>query len=463
MRRHHSKRRSFSFSWVIRESGRHFTGLRAQPFRAGLLGFLMCSAIWAILTRSLPYALAPTQPDLALTLNSANPVALISKAESLRKKLAALIPQVEHGHTAGEEKAGARDDDLIRTREVLRGEIRDLALRAISSDPLNARAFRLLAEMSDRVDQIRMLLADAFKRSRHESVAAFWLLSDSFYKHDYKATLYYADSLLRTRPQLETLVFDYLFAIAEDVNGRELLAIQLGAYPPWRTRFLEAIPPKAKEAETPFALISALQGLGKPVTQKEIEPYLNFLISVDKVELAYNAWLQFLPKTDLDDIGLLTNASLERKPSGLPFDWQFAKGDNAIAEIIPSEEHYTGHVLHITFGDGRIQFPEVSQTILLKPGRYHLEGKLRGAIDGKRGLRWRFQCLSGSRRLLSETEMLLGQFQQWRIFKLEAVVPDLKECRGQVLQLFHNSRSASERFLSGEVWFRDLRLEHVID
>ena len=81
--------------------------------------------------------------------------------------------------------------------------------------------------------------------------------------------------------------------------------------------------------------MTALQELGKSVTQKELEPYLNFLIRKDRMELAYNTWLQFLPKADLENIDLLTNASFEREPSGLPFDWRLGKGRNALAEIIP--------------------------------------------------------------------------------------------------------------------------------
>ena len=58
--------------------------------------------------------------------------------------------------------------------------------------------------------------------------------------------------------------------------------------------------------------------------------------------------------------------------------------------------------------------------------------------------------------------MLLGQSLQWRVFSLDAEVPHLSECSGEVLRLFHDSRSASEELLSGEVWFSDLRLTRVL-
>ena len=95
--------------------------------------------------------------------------------------------------------------------------------------------------------------------------------------------------------------------------------------------------------------------------------------------LGYSFFLRLILKISV----LLTNASFEREPSGLPFDWRFGKGKNALAEIVRAGEEQTNHVLHIAMTDGRVQFPEISQTILLKPGRYRFEGKLRGTIDGE--------------------------------------------------------------------------------
>ena len=176
------------------------------------------------MTRSLPYALGSTQPDLALRLNPDNPVALIAKAESLRKKLVELATIGERTRSAGHETQPAGSEyELIAARDALRDEIRELALRAIATEPLNARAFRLLAETSNDTDQVRVLMQMALQRSRRESVAAFWLLNDSFYRRDYKSALDYGDIVLRTRSRLGMRVFDYFAVIAEDVHGRELL------------------------------------------------------------------------------------------------------------------------------------------------------------------------------------------------------------------------------------------------
>ncbi len=360
-----------------------------------------------------------------------------------------------------EAKVAEGDQEDLGKRESLREQIRKLALEAIANDPLNAKAFRLLAEVTGGNDQVRLLMQQSLERSKRESVAALWLLNDSFYHKDYKSALRYSDLLLRTRRELAGYVFSYLAFIAEAPEGRDLLIKILSSGPEWRRQFFEVLPSKSKSVDTPLALMTALQSSGDPISNWELAPYLRLLIATKRVELAYNAWLQFLPQPQLETLGLLTNASFQNTPSGLPFDWRIKNGVNAIAEIVPSGEGSAQQVLHISFSDGRVEFPEVSQIVVLGPGRYRLEGKLRGSILGKRGLRWQIHCAAGAQSVLAETDMLLGQSQQWRIFTLEAEVPQLEECRGQTLRLFHDSRSASEELLSGEVWFSDLRLERI--
>jgi len=407
-------------------------------------------------------------------LNPNNPAALIAKAENIRGQLLKFTAAREQGESEGAliskgdtisqlpEAEGGSIQQPKGERDALRREIRHLAVRALTNDPLNAKAYRLLAETTDDPDHVRILMREAAKRSRHESIAQFWLLNDSTYQKDYGSALGYADLLLRTRPDLSPYVFAYLAFIAEDPAGFPLLVEKLAEGPTWRVAFFDALPRNAKQTDTPLRLMIALRGSAKPIVTKEIAPYLNALISRNLVDAAYNAWLQFLPKSELDGLGLLTHANFEQDPSGLAFDWQIGRGVNAISEFVPVGSDGE-RALHVSFGTGRVQFPEVSQNVLLPAGRYRLEGKLRGWINAKRGLRWRLSCASGSRPVLGETDMLMGQSEQWRIFSLEADVPQTEECRGQILRFFHDSRSASEELITGEAWVAGLRLERIPD
>ncbi|MBI4723845.1 MAG: hypothetical protein HY765_02180, partial [Rhodomicrobium sp.] len=398
-----------------------------------------------------------------------------AKADNIREQLLKLTAALLDQSSASREAPGARNDTIGRLpeaksagkpteatdgRDSLRRQIHDLATQTLAIDPLNAKAFRLLAEITDSPDRVREWMQEAYKRSRRESIALFWLLNDSYYRNDYEAALGYAGILLRTRPALSAYIFSYLSLIADTPEGLPIVTRELAAGPRWRGSFLNALPRTAKQWDTPLKLMIALRESGKPPSNEELAPYLDGLIGKNLVDAAYNVWLQFLPRDEFSTLGLLTNGSFEAASSGLPFDWRIQRGLNAVAEFSSLGSERT---LHIGFGTGRVRFPEVSQVVLLAPGRYRLEGRLRGRIISKRGLRWQLRCATGSRKVLGETDMLMGQSQEWRIFVLDAEVPQNGKCVGQTLRLFHDSRSASEELISGDAWFAGLGLRRIPD
>jgi hypothetical protein len=451
-----------------------FAAICADPRPYAFLGGVGLFLCWLVITKSLPYALAPSFPDVALGLNPDNPAALMVKAEQIRQRVLKLPGVLEQGGSQ-ETRVPAKQDTIVHLpeakaasaaepwveRDALRSEVRRLATRTIAADPLNAKAYRLLAEMTGTREQIRMLMWEAVKRSRREAIAQFWLLIDSTYQKKFGAAIDHADILLRTRPELSDYILGYLASIADDEEGRALLTQELAKGPAWRPTFFATLPKNAKHHNTPLKVMMALKESGKPVTDNELAPYLTALIEKNLIDYAYNIWLQLLPETELGRLGLITHPNFEHEPTGIPFDWQVARGVNSIAEFVAfgSEEH----ALHVTFGSGRTQFPEVKQVVFLASGKYHLEGRIRGTVIAKRGLRWELRCANGSRALLGETEMLVGQSYHWRTFSFELEVPKAEDCRGQTLRLFHDSRSASEEIISGEVWFTGLHFERVSD
>ncbi len=445
--------------------------IAVHPRRFALLTALCLGLAWMVLTKSLPYALAPFNPDAALLLNPYNPTALMLKAERSRELLmrpvaVADMLRVEADGVAPDTIAHlpkAKSDDLETKegdRDLRRQEIRSLATRIIAVDPLNASAFRILGETTSDPNQVRDLMQEAIKRSRREARAHFWLLNDSFYRKDGASVLDKADLLLRSRSELSAYVLRYLVLLAEDPQQRPLLVQELAKGPVWRMEFFGALSRDMRRLDTQLEVMTLLKNSQAPCTIEELAPYLDTLIARGAVELAYNALLQLLPDDDVARLGLIMNANFERDPSGLPFDWRIAQGINALFDFVPSGAPGK-RALHFTFGNGRVQFPETSQIVVLPTSRYRVEGKLRGQMAGKRGLRWQLRCATGERRVLGETEMLTGQSEEWRVFSFEAEVPQAGTCGGQLLRLFHDSRSASEEFLSGEVWFAEIQVERI--
>ena len=354
-------------------------------------------------------------------------------------------------------------EELGSEREAMRKEIRQLAIRALAADPLNAEAYELLGLVSKEPERVRALMQEAVDLSRRESSALFWLLNESFYRGDYRATLDYADLLLKTRPDLSAYVMRYAALTAEDPEGLLLVADVLTKRPAWRAQFFEFLSRSEALTEAPLRLMISLKANGAPPSPKELAPYLDALIARNRTGMAYNAWLQFLPEEQLSNLGLLTNGNFENPPSGLPFDWRMELGLNAVAGFVGPAPDGRERLLHVNLGPGRVKFPELKQVVFLAPGHYRFEGKLRGTITAKRGLRWQLTCATGSHRALAETDMLMGETEQWRIFTLEGDVPQSDDCAGQTLRLFHDSRSPSEEFISGEVWFGSLRLKRIQD
>ncbi|MBJ7532746.1 hypothetical protein JDN40_01235 [Rhodomicrobium vannielii ATCC 17100] len=444
-----------------------FSLIKAHPGRFTFLCALGVFLILLIATKSLPYALAPYDPDLALRLNSSNPAALIAKAERLRVQLWNL----NQGSRATSGDADVSLDTISSLppaqqaeipesleRSRLRDGIRSLALRALERDPLNATAFRLLGEIADTPDRARVLMREAVRRSQRDAVAQFWLLNDSFLRNDFKSALGHAEILLQSHPKLSVYVFSYLTLLAEDPEGRRFLLPRLARAPAWRPHFFEVLPRNMQKADTPATLMLALKGTANPLTASEVAPYLDALIAKNLIDVAYNAWLQFLPPTELETVSQITHPNFEREPSGLAFDWRVHPGVNASVEFVPIER---GHAMYFHLGEGRIQFPDVKQFVLFSAGSYRIEGKLKGRITGKRGLRWQMRCAHGTQRVIGETEQLVGRSEQWRNFGFSFDVPHTDECKGQMLRLYHDARSPSEEFVSGEVRFAELRLTRL--
>jgi len=472
---------------------RHAQGIRG---RIGVLssvrtiGFAVVGAslIWLVLVHSLAAYLAETAPDLALAINSSQPAALIKLTESRVNPKEPETPRdpsdrstpiedtsrlaefaIAPAEEANADEAEPVGTDQARTAEAgtslkddpaAREQVRALAERALMLDPLNARALRLLAQIAEfdgTSDKVADLMKAAARRSLRETTAIHFMMQRRFELGDYIGTLDHADTILRTAPRLVRFVVPFLARIAEDAEARPLFEQRLAANPPWRAAVLSALPGAISDAHTLLDLLLSLRETPAPPTAADLRGYIGVLIKHGYFELAYYAWLQFLPPEQLASAGLLFNGHFEHAPSGLPFDWQIASGAGSAIYVGPAAGLDKGQALQIELGQGRVDFGYVQQTVLLAPGSYRFEGRYRGDLAGRRGLVWRLGCAGKQGSLLAQSPMIIGPAPTWRPFDVNFTVPET-DCRAQQIRLIHDARSASEKFISGVVRLADLRI-----
>jgi hypothetical protein len=418
------------------------------PWRLRLAGFAALSVLLLWLVAAKGYL---ANVETAAAALPSDPQAVDSKDYLSRAEIELHVQEADTPPPAAE-------NTPKQIAEELGDQARRQAVGLLVEQPLNARVLRILGELADAAgDQANAaaLMQAAARRSLQETRALAWLIANRFKQGDLDRTVYYTDALLRTRPQLVPQVTPVLAQIAEnkDKNSVSLLENLLAGNPPWRRAFFRALPTSVSDVRTPLNLLLNLRETPTPPTAADLQAYINFLIAHKFYDVAYYVWLQFLPPRELSNVGYLYNANFETEPSGLPFDWVIRSGSGVTIDIVPLPEDQTQKALYIEFGYGRVNFRSVTQMVVLPPGTYQLHGKYKGEIMGRRGLLWRIACADGRR--LGESNMFLGTKPEWQQFDFSFTVPN-RDCPAQRVSLMLDSRSASEQFVTGSVWYDDL-------
>jgi hypothetical protein len=470
-----------------------------MPRTAGLT-VLAIFFLWEVGSRSVVAYLADSAPEIALGLRPQEATALVNLAdrelngndeEKSARPVTAGAVSTGRAETPGNAypressisqdfsalkgsarnssrgKADATDDRATLERAAhlrptgLNTQIRMQAETALLSDPLNAKALRILgqlaAEESDKERALKFMRASA-RNSIHESLAVYWTMRDSVEKYDYKKASYYADALLRTRPSLMTYVAPTLVKMAENKEANGEVKRLLFDDPPWRLQFFGALAGSISDVRTPLDLLLSLRGSKNPASPAELQPYLALLVMRKFYSLAYYTWLQLLPPAQLATVGSLFNGSFEFTPSGLPFDWTITSGAGVSIDIVPRVGKPDKHALLIEFEHGRADYRSVTQMIMLAPGSYRFYGEYKSELVGPRGLKWRISCADSLAQVIGESEAIIGIIPSWKDVQFSFTVPNV-ECGAQYVRLDLDARMASEQLVTGSVLLDELQIE----
>jgi hypothetical protein len=440
---------------------------------------------WLVVSHSLAAYLAGAAPQAALRLNPREPNALAGLADlalnepenDARKRARAggqLLPRANNGGGAplvaddGAVASATAKLDFSEFNSVAAKKAVDLvavrrwAEASLMHEPLDARALRILgqaAAVAGNDAAAAKFMQAAAGLSLHESIAVYWLLVRSAETKDYKASLDYADTILRTLPGFDPYVLPILVRIADDKNAASVLKAALAADPPWRSNFLQSLPRGVSDEQIPLDLLLALRQTAKPPTQQDVNSYLDFLVQQRMYQLAYYTWLQFLPASDLRNAGLLYNGDFSGTPSGSPFDWHIVQGPGVTIDIEERPGTRGGHALVLDFEYGRVEYHSVRELVMLPLGHYRFASQYKGELSGPRGLKWRISCAEGGEPL-AESAMIRGSGGVWSQSGFEFAVPE-QNCRAQYLSLDLDARMPSEEFMTGSIWFDDVQISRL--
>jgi tetratricopeptide (TPR) repeat protein len=456
-----------------------------------VLSVLGLALAWLVLSRSLIAYLAEAAPDLALVLSPSNAAALTAVADrklnfddqsedekapldttvkDQRVRLPSFARLGQKSLVTGPVALdGARDATGKLTERLpsnasnpaIREEVRALAERALVQEPYDARALRILGQLADAANDeaaAKRLMETAVRHSMRESAAVYWLMHEAFERKDFAETMRYADILLRTRPQFMPQALQVLAKIAESPEAQGELKKVLATNPPWRSKFFHDVLGAITDARTPLELLISVKDTEFPPTRTDLRDYIAVLMRNNYVELAYYAWLQFLPRSQLSRMGLLFNGGFESEPMGMPFDWMIAQGSTVTVDFARRSDTRR-RALQLEFGQGRADFRGVVQVVLLGPGSYKLKGEQMGQMTGRRGLEWKVTCL-GAQEPLAKTPMALGSISEWEDFETTFTVPET-DCRAQEVRLWLDARPGPEQLVNGTMWYDNLQIARL--
>lgn len=431
----------------------------AHPLRLLVVVALGAGLIWAIVTHSLVAALVESRPQLALAIEPDDPGALMALAERAidqeRARVARLVKS---------KPSTAADADINNAPDPeLEDDLRRWATTALAQEPGNARALAILGDLARQngaEGDAAMLFRASARHSVREPLALGWLIEEALKRRDWPEVVRHADAMLRYYPAALAPLSPLLVQLLQDAEAAPAVRDLLATAPPWRREFLPVLLKATIDPRVPLDLFLALKGTAHPPSVQELHQYLAFLIGSRFFDLAYYTWLQFLPPGQLAQAGLLFNGGFENRPSGLQFDWVFARERSGGASIERRGDRSSERALVIRLGPGRAEVDYISQVIRLQPGHYRVQGSAMGNVQGARGMRWRVQCLGAQRQQIAESEMLVGRIAQWTEFSFDVNVPSAA-CAAQELRLVLDARTPSEQLVSGNIFFDDLSVSRV--
>ena len=329
---------------------------------------------------------------------------------------------------------------------------------ALLADPTDARLMIRLAEL--RLEQGRegnadQLVATAGQMAPMQAAVRLAAVPYWMSRGRIDKVLLEWRVALQLRPKLSTTVFPELLALASEPTVRaSAFSVLLEQPPPWWDNFYRYAADHSEDLDT----LRGLYYLGRSRSDSERRIERDALLRrLEREGLwveAYFVWFNALTDTQRDAIGGIYNGQFDLPIANLGFGWRFQPFKSISVERVVDDNNA---IVRLTFRGQQAGYRHFYQPLLLKPGRYRLQGQVRTEQlqPETAGLAWIVSCPDSQKQLV-QSEIFNGT-HDWQPFQLDFTVP-AAGCQTQILRLAVQGLTTEELETRGVIEFDNLIL-----
>ncbi|WP_155953091.1 tetratricopeptide repeat protein [Pseudoxanthomonas suwonensis] len=344
----------------------------------------------------------------------------------------------------------------LADRQRLEGQLDAAAAAAntlVRVAPLEGRAWRVLAQVEvekGHRDQARPLFIRAVELNPRDVPARAWLADDLLARGEHALALDHIARILGTSASSRKPMLDVLVKLSVDPAFVDALVPVLATHPDWRPYYLRELQRQA-DPDTTSAVMAALD-TGGGLEPTESARWVDTLIRSGHWGKAYAHWAGTLQEGAV--FSPVFNGDFEHTPSGTGFDWRTPRIPGLTVTFEPAPSGATGNVAAIEFRGRPTPRGGLEQALLLAPGRYELQVRLRTqGLRTDQGLEWVVAC--ADRRVLGRTDRFKGT-SDWVTLTAPVTVPT--DCAGQWLRLVNPAPTTRAQWTEGQLWIDHIRM-----
>ncbi len=263
----------------------------------------------------------------------------------------------------------------------------------------------------------------------NQSAINYWIM-----RKNPGAVIQLIDRQLQMQPYRERKLFPILLSYAGSPAGiAGLKAVNAPLSNWWTTFFLYAVKNSGQ-----INVVSHLYRLqlnsDRPLTDQQLEAYLQRLHRDHRINEAYRVWSSTLSPTESRFRRALYDGGFEQTRLRGGFDWSIIDQPGVDVTVNKEAANRGKNGLSIAFNNLPVKGTIIQQILILKPGTYQFKGQVRtNRLLMEEGLEWALYCDYSNDKKLASSEPLIAS-PQWSHFSFQFTVP-AEQCRLQRLSL----------------------------